>query len=223
MGESLERWGIEMQCKGSTSEVVVVVVVWGMGWDGRGSEEICASRLVNHAHAAGLLSIPQSTGACTHTLKHMHKNKQPHTHTQRKTHTHAFNTGRPNCHWSTVCVHSLWHEYSKNTLIIPIIHPCTYIWVHTDATKMPFVQQLRKHMEQKGLVGRTHNTFSVVCCQLWDFPLSLHHWCGLCGLTCQATSLPKVNAFSILRGTPIPERWEMIGWSSGTMTGRDLS
>lgn len=33
-GESLERWGREMQCKGSTSEVVSVV--WGMGRDGRG-------------------------------------------------------------------------------------------------------------------------------------------------------------------------------------------
>lgn len=29
------------------------------GWDGNG-EEICASRLVNHTHAAGPLSIRQS-------------------------------------------------------------------------------------------------------------------------------------------------------------------
>lgn len=28
-------------------------------------------------------------------------------------------------------------------------------------TKMPFVQQLRKHVERRGLVGRSHNTFSV--------------------------------------------------------------
>lgn len=40
------RWGT--QCKASTSEVMVLV--WGMGQEGRGSEEIWASGRVNHAH-----------------------------------------------------------------------------------------------------------------------------------------------------------------------------
>lgn len=55
---------------------------WFGGWDG---EEICASRLVNHAHVANLLSILQSTRARTrtHTRTHTHTLKQT-PYTQKK-------------------------------------------------------------------------------------------------------------------------------------------
>ena len=65
-----------MQCKGSTSEVVEVVVV--VRGDGRGSEEICASRLVNHAHVAG--------AAVNTAVYPEHAHTRTHTHTL-KTHT----------------------------------------------------------------------------------------------------------------------------------------
>lgn len=46
------------QCKGSTSEVMVLV--WGMGWEGRGCEEIWASgyRPRSPALASASASVP---------------------------------------------------------------------------------------------------------------------------------------------------------------------
>lgn len=73
------------QCKGSTSEVMVLA--WGMGREGRGSEESWASGRVNLAHVGRVwvaLAYPERRRSpIAHTLK----TKQKHTKTNTHTHT----------------------------------------------------------------------------------------------------------------------------------------
>lgn len=216
MGETLERWE-----RVGRADAVQGQHFWGGGglgqemrWDGRGSKKICASWLVNHARTAGSLSILQSDRARTHTPKHVYKKTNNSTHKKKK-HTYALNTGRPNCHWSAVCAHSLWHEYSKNIPIIPIMHVYTVCECKHRFTKMSFVLKFRNHVEYRGLVGRPYNTLTVICC--WSetcpchcitnmdnvvWPVGLHHD-------------QKIKAPNMIRGTPVPERCGLIRGASG--------
>lgn len=73
------------QCKGSTSEVMVLA--WGMGREGRGSEESRASGRVTLAHVGRVwvaLAYPERRSSL---LAHMLKTKQKHTKTNTHTHT----------------------------------------------------------------------------------------------------------------------------------------
>ena len=83
-----------------------------MGWEGQ-RRDLCLSARESRPHCRGCCQYCSLPRAHTHTHTHTHthslkntyiKNKQPHT--RRKTHTHAFNTGRPDCHRSTVCASS---------------------------------------------------------------------------------------------------------------------
>lgn len=134
-----------------------------------------------------------NTAVCPSTYTHSQTRIQKtnnSTHKKKK-HTYALNTGRPNCHWSAVCAHSLWHEYSKNILILPIMHVYTVCECTHRLTKMSFVLKLRNHVEYRGLVGRPYNTLNCNLLLIWDLPLSLHHQRGQCGLACWVTSRPK--------------------------------
>lgn len=113
----MERWGRE-RCSARAALLrwrwwwrVVVVVVRGMGWDGRGSEEICASRLVNHAHVVGAAVntavYPEHTHTHTHSLKNTYIiNKQEEKHTPTR-----LTQGAPTVTDLLCALHRLWGEY----------------------------------------------------------------------------------------------------------------
>lgn len=169
----------------------------GTGWGGQG-RDLCLSARESRPRCQSAVNTAVYPSMYIHSLTHTWK-QTTHTHTE-KTHTHAFNTGCLNCHCTTVCAHSLWHLYSKNTLIIPIIHPCTCFWAHRDTQRCLLSISSESMWSAEDLLAGHTILLVLVCCWFWDLPLSVHHRRGPCGLTCQVTSLP----LNTLSGTPVP-------------------
>lgn len=201
MGESLERWGREMQCKGSTSEVLVVVV-WGMGRDGRGgawkrSVPLGSWITPTLPVRCQYRSLPEHV----HTLSNAYiKTNNSHTHTQKKhPPTHLTQGALTVTDLLFVLIASGMYT-AKNTLIIPIIHPCTCFWAHRDTQRCLLSSSSESMWSAEDLLAGHTILLVLVSCWFWDLPLSAHHRRGPCGLTCQVTSLP----LNTLSGTPVP-------------------